>query len=489
METCINHIYYCLLIALTFIVFFGNLLVILAVLKTKRLRRVTDLYIVSLTVADLLVAVLILPFSIIRQYYGYWPYESHELCLYFLSANIFLCVSSILNVCCISIDRYIAITSPMKYIGKRTRQTALAMIIFAWSASFIAMLPPLLGAQHHTGVRNCYVRSDAWYRILTGALAFYIPFPLVGFIYLRIFWVIHSRRKAFKSVRFSSKLKEHRYGSLSILFQLNGLGRIKRWLRADDFTKCRLFVLHSKKSEICTTYISENRCKQMTQITLNFSNKDDISLKETYIPSESCSTFKDPNIQLVKGISDTVTSLEEPIGVVQISLVPRRFRFVENLVLPNKLEKRPSCSISENTASIYSVQDDNKSVIISTSDQHSRTSENITTKMHKKTDMDIKIMNHNRHSTSVSNRHQRQIFNKEQKSVRSVSIVVGCFMICWIPFATVYLVEGICECLLSEKVYMTTGWIAYINSLCNPFIYALCNKEYADAFRRLLHLR
>ncbi|CAH8548969.1 unnamed protein product [Heterobilharzia americana] len=304
----------CLLIALTFIVFFGNLLVILAVLKTKRLRRVTDLYIVSLTVADLLVAVLILPFSIIRQYYGYWPYESHELCLYFLSANIFLCVSSILNVCCISIDRYIAITSPMKYIGKRTRQTALAMIIFAWSASFIAMLPPLLGAQHHTGVRNCYVRSDAWYRILTGALAFYIPFPLVGFIYLRIFWVIHSRRKAFKSVRFSSKLKEHRYGSLSILFQLNGLGRIKRWLRADDFTKCRLFVLHSKKSEICTTYISENRCKQMTQITLNFSNKDDISLKETYIPSESCSTFKDPNIQLVKGISDTVTSLEEPIG-------------------------------------------------------------------------------------------------------------------------------------------------------------------------------
>lgn len=44
-------------------VILGNLLVILAVYHTTKLRNVTNMFIVSLAVADLLVGVAVLPFS------------------------------------------------------------------------------------------------------------------------------------------------------------------------------------------------------------------------------------------------------------------------------------------------------------------------------------------------------------------------------------------------------------------------------------------
>ncbi|CAH8857068.1 unnamed protein product [Trichobilharzia szidati] len=480
----------CFLIISALIIFFGNLLVITAVATTKRLRRVTDLYIVSLAVADLLVAVFILPLSIIRQSYGYWPYESHELCLYFLSANILLCLASILNLCCISVDRYIAIVHPLKYISKRTRQTALTMIAVAWISSFLAMLPPILSKQHHTGVGMCYIRSDTQYRMLSGILGFCIPFPLVGFIYLRIFWVIQHRSKASKSPKFSSRLKEHRYGSLSILFDLNQLGRIKKWFSSDEFKRDRLFVLHGQKSKSCTAYIRNNRSKNTNPLKPGISTENDMYSSDAFCQSPSCSHnnyFSSPS---TADISQTMKSCPEPAEIVQISLVPKRFRIGANLVFPRELGNKKLKDENKASLSVSNTQIDNKTKDDTCiTDQSSKESEYIQAQRFKRSRMDLKLDNSSIHINLNRNKQERQILKREQKTARSISIVVGCFMLCWFPFATLYLVEGIFECLLSEQVYMITGWFAYLNSMCNPFIYSLCNKEYANAFKRLLHFR
>lgn len=58
-----------MLVILMVVVIIGNLLVIGAVLCTSKLRSVTNFFIVSLAVADLLVGVAVLPFSSIREVY------------------------------------------------------------------------------------------------------------------------------------------------------------------------------------------------------------------------------------------------------------------------------------------------------------------------------------------------------------------------------------------------------------------------------------
>ena len=56
--------------------FTGNLLVVISVLTTKSLHTVTNSFIVSLAVADMLVAILVLPLSIYMVIFNKWIFGS-----------------------------------------------------------------------------------------------------------------------------------------------------------------------------------------------------------------------------------------------------------------------------------------------------------------------------------------------------------------------------------------------------------------------------
>ena len=92
--------------------FAGNLLVVISVLTTKSLHTVTNSFIVSLAVADMLVAILVLPISIYMVIFNKWIFGSVT-CDLWMAFDIQLCTASILNLCCISLDRYFAITRPL----------------------------------------------------------------------------------------------------------------------------------------------------------------------------------------------------------------------------------------------------------------------------------------------------------------------------------------------------------------------------------------
>ena len=52
-------------------------------------------------------------------------------------------------------------------------------------------------------------------------------------------------------------------------------------------------------------------------------------------------------------------------------------------------------------------------------------------------------------------------FMAERKAAKTVSIIVGAFMICWTPFSIVYLLNGICkkECGVSDTVFKVCFWL------------------------------
>ncbi|CAI2730379.1 unnamed protein product [Schistosoma spindalis] len=475
----LNIIIISLQILSSILIFCGNLLVISAVATTKGLRRITDLYIVSLALADLLVAVLLLPLFIMRQIYGHWPYESHELCIYWLSLNVFLCSASILNLCCISVDRYIAINYPMKYISKRTRRTAFAMIGGAWIASFLIMIPPIFGSQHHTGVGSCYLRSDARYRFLTGISILIIPIFLVGFIYIRIFWVIRRRSKEFEFGKFSSNPKEHRFGSFKLLFIPNNIYNHRFGHKKNCFSSCnssqrQLFVSNYTQSNLFIAYTPNNRQKNVKEHTVNQSHGQSTS-----------SSFSNKYSEQV--YSQTSKQYTQYIHMFPLSM----------LHTTTKSDPDDSTTFSihnsiDNTEIYTSQTTDtiNKTVDASMNDRQKDQQHN---HEHRLNSLNEEIVNSeakhsNKHNRMIYQRRKRLVYKSEKKTVKTVAIVVCCFILCWLPFTILYLMEGACECLFSETLYMATGWVAYLNSMCNPFIYAFCNKEYAKAFKRLLHI-
>lgn len=124
-------------ITLTFIILttiIGNVLVILSVFTYKPLRIVQNFFIVSLAVADLTVAVLVLPFNVANMMIGRWVFGIH-LCKMWLTSDVLCCTSSILNLCAIALDRYWAITDPINYAQKRTVERVLMLIGGVWILS------------------------------------------------------------------------------------------------------------------------------------------------------------------------------------------------------------------------------------------------------------------------------------------------------------------------------------------------------------------
>lgn len=87
----------------------GNILVILSVFTYKPLRIVQNFFIVSLAVADLTVAILVLPFNVAYSIRGRWDFGIH-ICKMWLTCDVLCCTASILNLCAIALDRYVKIS-------------------------------------------------------------------------------------------------------------------------------------------------------------------------------------------------------------------------------------------------------------------------------------------------------------------------------------------------------------------------------------------
>ncbi|KAI8423328.1 hypothetical protein MSG28_014345, partial [Choristoneura fumiferana] len=100
----------------------GNMLVIVSVMRHRKLRVITNYFVVSLAFADILVAMVVMPFNFSVQFYdGQWRFGT-IICDLWNSSDVYFTSTSILHLCCISVDRYYAIVKPLKYPIKMTKK-------------------------------------------------------------------------------------------------------------------------------------------------------------------------------------------------------------------------------------------------------------------------------------------------------------------------------------------------------------------------------
>ncbi|XP_070557204.1 allatostatin-A receptor-like [Ptychodera flava] len=120
----------------------GNTLVIFVVLKERKMKTTTNLFILNLSIADFLFLVLSVPFTAVSYALPSWPFGSVmcKIANYLQFVNLY---ASVYTLMVMSFDRYLAVVYPIRSMKIRSVRNATAVVITMWGV-VIVMLSPIL---------------------------------------------------------------------------------------------------------------------------------------------------------------------------------------------------------------------------------------------------------------------------------------------------------------------------------------------------------
>uniref|UniRef100_A0A1A8CW17 5-hydroxytryptamine receptor 1B n=1 Tax=Nothobranchius kadleci TaxID=1051664 RepID=A0A1A8CW17_NOTKA len=78
---------------------------------------------------------------------------------------------------------------------------------------------------------------------------------------------------------------------------------------------------------------------------------------------------------------------------------------------------------------------------------------------------------------------------RERKATKTLGIILGAYIICWLPFFIYTLLVPLCESCFHPGLFDMFTWLGYLNSLINPIIYTMSNEDFKQAFHKLLRFR
>ncbi|KAF4081561.1 hypothetical protein AMELA_G00162630 [Ameiurus melas] len=201
-------------ILLIIVIICGNLLVCLSVYREKALKTTTNYFIVSLAVADLLLAVLVLPLFVYAEFQdGVWSLNM-TVCDGLMTMDVMLCTASIFNLCAISIDRFIAVSIPLNYNRKHVDQRQIVLLSATWILALAVASPVLFGINDvpNRDHSECKL-EDNNYVVYSSVCSFFVPCPIMLLLYCGIFqglrrWEEARKSKLKSSMQACQKLEE-----------------------------------------------------------------------------------------------------------------------------------------------------------------------------------------------------------------------------------------------------------------------------------------
>ncbi|XP_059395067.1 alpha-2B adrenergic receptor-like [Carassius carassius] len=403
---------------------FGNILVIIAVLTCHSLRGPQNLFLVSMAAADILVATLIIPFSLANELMGYWYFESFW-CEIFLALDVLVCTSSIIHLCAISLDRYLSISRPVQYPTQRTPRKIKGAILLVWLISAVISFPPLVSMNKNPQVSSnktllakdgggpqCKLNEDPWYILYSSIGSFFAPCLIMILVYVRIYQIA----------------KKH--------------------------TRCH----PGEPRKDSAGGVPPGRELQ--------NGKKQGGVDPVNVPNMTGSRF------------NTVNQPQPPVESRQLMKHSRMYKYNED---------SSSSGSDVAVVRGYNANGTTSSVGELEPGHQTSTQTQMYRKIIIKS-KGSKLASSNMKPAGTQNTKRKAIIIREKRFTFVLAVVIGVFVVCWFPFFFSYSLKAICPeaCKLPEPLFNFFFWIGYCNSALNPLIYTIFNRDFRKAFKKIL---
>lgn len=429
----------------------GNILVVAAVCTEPRLRKVSNSYIVSLAVADLLVGLLVCPIMLIYHLSGEWT-MGEAMCDFLVSVDVVCCTASILNLCVISIDRYFAITRPLRYVYQRTPVKATIMVACCWLFSLVIAFPPLVGWREprEGDIKQCVISQDKGYTVFSTIGAFYLPLAVMLTVYVKVYQATVQRQK--------------------------------HWVPGPGSSRACVGALCTSTRSLYNSILTAGNDNEEENISGKGKRLSEPWLRRTEAQRPLASR---PSQIAFEPVSHTTLNTSKFLRIQEdrssSSSQPENCNDNLNVICP-KDAILDSCS--EGHTSSDSINNNNQHTQESGTDRSVRRIQPPLLRTGSR-----QAPNHRKRGRK--NRRpaleKRISVAQERRAAKTLGIIMGCFVFCWLPFFLLALLMPLCATCRVPSILVTSfTWLGYANSAVNPVVYTCFNEDFRKAFKRIL---
>lgn len=334
--------------------------------------------------------------------------------------------------------RYWAVTN-IDYIHTRNGGRILGMIVVVWSVAVVVSLAPQFGwkdpdyLDRINNQQRCLISQDIGYQIFATFSTFYVPLLVILVLYWKIYQTARKRirrRRAQRNAVLESCKRVVTTPEKPPSRGMNFLSR-KRFLRMKSRDK-----KSTSEGLVASLVLIEG---QSTCSTVDVVEDDNTSRRAS-------------NTDMVEATTAfTITA--------------------NHAITPSNLSPEKSSDITATTNNGSASTEPSKPTPPNTKDTPSLPVPHVVHKSHppkrdKVRDLEAK---------------------REKKAAKTLAIITGAFVVCWLPFFITALLMPLCEnCYISPFFASFFLWLGYFNSTLNPVIYTIFSPEFRMAFKRML---
>nr|6KUW_A Chain A, Alpha-2C adrenergic receptor [Homo sapiens]6KUW_B Chain B, Alpha-2C adrenergic receptor [Homo sapiens] len=454
----------------------GNVLVVIAVLTSRALRAPQNLFLVSLASADILVATLVMPFSLANELMAYW-YFGQWWCGVYLALDVLFCTSSAVHLCAISLDRYWSVTQAVEYNLKRTPRRVKATIVAVWLISAVISFPPLVSLYRQpdgAAYPQCGLNDETWYILSSCIGSFFAPCLIMGLVYARIYRVAKLRTGidcSFWNESYLTGSRDERKKSLLSKFGMDEgvtfmfIGRFDRGQKGVDVLLKAIEILSSKK--------------EFQEMRFIIIGKGDPELEGWARSLEE----KHGNVKVITEMLSR-EFVRELYGSVDFVIIPSYFEPFGLVALEAMC--LGAIPIASAVGGLRDIITNETGILVKAGDPGELANAILKALELSRSDLSKFRENCKKRAMSFSVAQAR-----EKRFTFVLAVVMGVWVLCWFPFFFSYSLYGICReaCQVPGPLFKFFFWIGYCNSSLNPVIYTVFNQDFRRSFKHILFRR